>query len=276
MPFILVSCQVPDAGAADLRATPGDRPATRHFYGDSAREFYDLYLPSGTPRGVVAYVHGGAWIAGDARWLDIPAYLRALVDRGFALASIEYDLAPSSPEPVQVAEVRRATSEIAGFFGSPVALAGHSAGAHIAGLAALANNNVSSAVLLASPGSLSRLASTPGTVWGYSRGGIVSAALGCSGVDPNGANVCSRATLRKADLERKARSSSLPAYIAYGLLDDVVPPEQTERLATAWMKSAGVERVWVDVVEGAGHALDGVNTSALEAFLEQFSPNRER
>ncbi|MFZ1258158.1 MAG: alpha/beta hydrolase [Candidatus Saccharimonas sp.] len=67
-------------------------------------QHYDLYLPpfevSG-PYPVVMYVHGGGWSLGDKQSNFTDYYGSALVEAGFAFASINYRLAPKHRYPTQ-------------------------------------------------------------------------------------------------------------------------------------------------------------------------------
>jgi len=75
----------------------------------------DLYLPSSslrTPAGfpLVLYIHGGGWLAGNARrsvpFVDFPGVLASLSSRGYVVASIEYRLSGEAKFPAQVEDVK--------------------------------------------------------------------------------------------------------------------------------------------------------------------------
>ncbi|MFC5463052.1 alpha/beta hydrolase fold domain-containing protein [Massilia niabensis] len=104
----------------------------------------DLYLPAQAPRGgtpVVVLVHGGGWNAGY-RSEFVPMALR-LAQRGYAAATISYRLAGEAGYPAAVDDTRAAVrwvrrhAERHGIDPQRIALAGGSAGAQVAGLAAL-------------------------------------------------------------------------------------------------------------------------------------------
>ena len=109
----------------------------------------DLYLPAGRtgPLPVVAWIHGGGFVSG--RKEDIGNYARILAGRGFAVASIDYTLAPTARWPAPTRQANAALGWLrthAGELGidpSRFVLAGDSAGAQIA--AELANATTSPA-----------------------------------------------------------------------------------------------------------------------------------
>lgn len=105
----------------------------------------DLELPEGSPpdRGwpVIVWLHGGGWRLQDrtAR----PDFSQHFCPDGFAMASIDYRLAPQHPHPAQAIDLRQAIrwlrrhgSEL-DLDGDAIGLWGSSAGSHIAAFAAL-------------------------------------------------------------------------------------------------------------------------------------------
>ncbi|MGQ0630631.1 MAG: alpha/beta hydrolase [Sporichthyaceae bacterium] len=93
------------------------------------------YVPEGARgTGVVVYAHGGGWVLGTLDTYD--TLCRALANRtGAQVVSVGYALAPEARHPHQVHEVEAVLTELTRGGGS-VALAGDSAGAHIAALVA--------------------------------------------------------------------------------------------------------------------------------------------
>lgn len=119
---------------------PGPEPGTTVTYGDHPDQVIDVYLPESgtTKRPTVAFLHGGYWR---------PAYDRhharsaaaGLAEAGHPTALIEYRRIPGDPDGM-LADVRRAITGIAEgrtpLPGGPVIVIGHSAGGHLALLAA--------------------------------------------------------------------------------------------------------------------------------------------
>ncbi|WP_319529634.1 alpha/beta hydrolase [uncultured Cohaesibacter sp.] len=109
----------------------------------------DLYLPDGTtPDGgwpLIVFIHGGAWMQCDKRDIQIIGPLR-LLERGYALASVNYRLSSEAIFPAQIFDVKAAIRMLrakAGSFGldpDRFAVWGCSAGAHLAALTGATND----------------------------------------------------------------------------------------------------------------------------------------
>lgn len=117
----------------------------KHFdiaYGTkSERQKIDLYLPpeasKDTPVPLVIFFHGGGFMAGDRRDMQVAIYLGVL-NHGYALASVGYRVSGETqfPEPVKdcKAAIRhlRAVAPKYGIDPSRFAVTGNSAGAYMA------------------------------------------------------------------------------------------------------------------------------------------------
>jgi acetyl esterase/lipase len=102
----------------------------------------DLYVPSDQDAPpLIVWVHGGAWRSGSK--MDVP--IRQLVERGFAIASVDYRLSPVARFPAQVHDIKaairylRARQRVHGYDSSRVVIAGSSAGGHLAALVGVSN-----------------------------------------------------------------------------------------------------------------------------------------
>ena len=104
-------------------------------YGPGARERLDFFpaVAAGAP--MLAFIHGGYWQSNDK---DASSFLvEGPLARGFAVALIEYTLAPDASIDQIVAEVRRATDWLAahaaelGTSRERLYISGHSAGGHL-------------------------------------------------------------------------------------------------------------------------------------------------
>ncbi|WP_112479420.1 alpha/beta hydrolase [Vibrio variabilis] len=112
----------------------------------------DLYLPTVTktqPAPLLIWVHGGAWKRGskDAIPTKNPRLLNSFLERGYALASVDYRLSGEATFPAPVADINDALNylyEKAAQYqvdANKVVLMGRSAGGHLAGLVGALNTH---------------------------------------------------------------------------------------------------------------------------------------
>ncbi|MEM9161335.1 MAG: alpha/beta hydrolase [Verrucomicrobiota bacterium] len=104
----------------------------------------DLYLPREVETSpLLIWIHGGAWRSGSKE--NCP--LAPMTKHGFAVASISYRLSPVAQFPAQAYDINaairflRASSPHYGYDPKKFAIAGASAGGHLAALIATANGN---------------------------------------------------------------------------------------------------------------------------------------
>lgn len=138
----VVAVQVAVVLAAIVTAGAGawQAPSTVRFLAyagsaDSPRGV-DLHMPAGVPNPpLVVWVHGGAWRQGSRA-----SVRREFTEHGFAIASVDYRLSTEATFPAMVYDVKAAIRMLrarAGEFGyraERIAIAGASAGAHLAAL----------------------------------------------------------------------------------------------------------------------------------------------
>jgi arylformamidase len=98
-------------------------------YGPGARHIIDFF-PAGADQGpIVVFIHGGYWQALDG---SSSSHLAAgLNAHGVSVAVPSYDLCPNVTIADIIAQMRRASRELARF-GRPLVMSGHSAGGHLA------------------------------------------------------------------------------------------------------------------------------------------------
>lgn len=115
--------------AAEFRAGLGQRARLGLDYGSGERQKFDLFMPEGTPKGVLVYVHGGYWLTfGRESWSHLAA---GAVARGWACAMPSYTLAPQARISEITVEIGRAVDAAANMVVGPVVVTGHSAGGHL-------------------------------------------------------------------------------------------------------------------------------------------------
>lgn len=118
-----------DAAAYKAEMIAKDRVLLDIPYGPHPREAMEIFLPEGTPKGLVVFVHGGYWISRHrSLWLHLAA---GAVERGWAVAMPSYVLCPE----VRIADITRQIATAIDFAAEkiegPIHLAGHSAGGHL-------------------------------------------------------------------------------------------------------------------------------------------------
>lgn len=114
-------------------------------YGSHPLQQLDFYRPADDfagPRPLIVFVHGGAWAGGDKSDSTGAAKIRHYTGQGYALASINYRLLPEVEIEDQAADLAAAIAAMVGNAAAlnvdpgRIVLMGHSAGAHLAALAA--------------------------------------------------------------------------------------------------------------------------------------------
>ena len=119
---------------------PDLSPAATLVYGsDSPNQVADLYAPDGGgPWPLIVAIHGGAFMRGNRR-RELP-HVPELLERGYAVASIEYRLSGEALFPAAVQDVKQATAYLRAHAAelnldpSFFAAWGRSAGGHLAAM----------------------------------------------------------------------------------------------------------------------------------------------
>jgi acetyl esterase/lipase len=132
------AAQIPAAGAADparhitdlVYATVGGRNLA-----------LDLHLPAGVRHPpLLVFVHGGAWTTGSKA-----QYPTFLLERGFAVASLDFRSSNEAPFPADVFDIKagirylRAKADHYGYRSNRIAIVGASSGGHLAALVGVTN-----------------------------------------------------------------------------------------------------------------------------------------
>jgi acetyl esterase/lipase len=142
------SLAVPLAAAAALAwgtATAQQKTADLEYATVSGTSLkLDLYLPAGDGSApLLVWVHGGRWEVGSKE----PMPLTALVERGYAIASLDFRPASAAPFPGQVHEIKaalrflRAQAAKYGYDATRIGILGASSGGHLAALVGVTNGH---------------------------------------------------------------------------------------------------------------------------------------
>ena len=237
-------------------------PALRVPYGPDPEQYAELTLPSGTPgSGTVVIIHGGYWRSGYTADLGRPL-ARDLAGRGFACWNLEYRRAGNGGGwPRTLDDVVSGINALATAAQdhdvdlSRVTLLGHSAGAHLAVLAAKAGPSGVTVTGVVSQSGVLDLAGAHR--FGLS-GNAVENFLGCTPQeDPQ----------RYLDADPMlALPLPVPAWVLHGEADNTVPPAFSADWARA-ARGAGTS-VRLRTIPGDHFAMITPGTPAWDAVVE--------
>jgi arylformamidase len=120
-----------DAELYRAEALKADRAELGLSYGDTPRQYFDLFLPAaGATSPLALFIHGGWWRSLDPSMFSQMA--RGLNTRGIAVAVVGYDLCPNVTIAEIIEQMRRACAFLWQRFGRRMVVCGHSAGGHLA------------------------------------------------------------------------------------------------------------------------------------------------
>ncbi|MDP3984101.1 MAG: alpha/beta hydrolase [Acidimicrobiia bacterium] len=227
------------------------------------------------PAPALIYVHGGSWGGGDPR-RQFRTVTHHLASQGWIVLTIRYPLSPAATFPDHLVGVNRAihwartTGQEFGIDPGRLTIAGGSAGAHLAALAALTNGKYQ-------PGFEDADTSVAAAVVLYGIYDFFN--RNRTRFDwPLIPNRVMKATSEQApDRFREAspidqvNADAPPFLVVHGTHDSLVPPDESRYFAQA-LAAAGADVELLEV-HGAQHAFDalgGIRTRALAARIEQF------
>ena len=248
----------------------------------------DVYVPTQRtePAPCVVWIHGGAWLFGDRRYLPdlwpTGELLGALVDRGYAVATIDYRHVREAVFPAQLHDakaavryLRRFADEL-GIDPERLAVWGESAGGHLAALVGLVSgrtdlegtdgvSGVDSAVaavvdwygvsdVRTMPSLSDSLAAMAGENPAEAAGDEPIELMLAGALDPDTA-------ARDLSPVCHVSASAPPFLLVHGDADGLVPIEQSERLRDRLLE-AGAD-VTFRSVPGADHVFIGADTAPL-------------
>lgn len=261
MPYAPVPAQVSYQALTEL---PVAQPDQRIAYGNAPSQYAELWRPTNAAAPVVAFIHGGCWLSA----YDIKhsrAFASALRDAGFAVWAIEYRRAgePGGGWPGSLNDIEAALAVLQQqpqLNLNQLALVGHSAGGHLALLAAQRSpQNVDAVVGLA--------AITD----------ITSYAMGSSGCEQGARAFMGGTPTQLAPAYQRANPASQPeptiqTLLIHGTADTVVSPQQASLpgAATLLLKEAG----HFDMIHPGAPAWQQILT-ALQQSLPNSAPGQE-
>jgi len=264
--------------ASSAEAVQADIPYAVDSAGEPLR--LDLYMPDAAEPPLLVWIHGGAWENGNKSAMP----LAPLVERGFAVASLDFSPASKARFPGQVHEIKaairflRAQAKRYGYDADRIGIAGASSGAHLAAVVGTSNGH---AELEGSLGDHRDESSEVHAIVSYFAATNLTTILAQS--TPFGLNIREPALARllgaaPKDAEPLARLASPvfqvdrrdpPLLLLHGDQDPQMPINQSHELEGAY-KREGLDVDFV-VVHGAAHGGNAFyspeNVERVAAFL---------
>lgn len=261
-------------------------------YGDHPSQVLDVWRPKelpSHPAPVLLFVPGGAWVHGS-RMLQGYALMSHLAEMGWVCLSIDYRVAPNHRWPQHITDVKTAVAwaraNVDKFGGDRdfVALAGTSAGGHLAALAGLTGNDPELQRDLPE-GSDTAVDAVVG-IYGRYDWEDRSTAERARFVDFLERVVVKHSIARHPEIFRDAspiartHADAPPFLVIHGSGDTVIPVQQARDFVE---KLRSVSRALVGYVElpGAGHGFDmtdgartGSMATAIGLFLNEVRRNQ--
>lgn len=248
----------------------------------SQRLLLDLYTPNHNgPLPLIVFIHGGSWVSGSkdeclaAKDLGNGTFM----NRGYAVACINYRLSGEAIYPAQIIDVKasirwlRANATTYKLFTPKIAVWGSSAGGHLAALAGTTKGMQQYEV-----GANLQLSSQTAAIVDYF-GPTDLENTEQNQVDPKGyANVLKLLGGDGPDLDERARAASPVTYVTpddspflimHGTADRIVPYSQSVLLDQK-LREAGVS-TQLTTIQGAGHGSpEFVTPARLDAVSKFF------
>ena len=261
-------------------------------YGDHPAQLLDVWRPKelpAQPAPVMIFLPGGAWVHGG-RILQGYALMSHMAEQGWVCLSIDYRVAPNHAWPQHIADVKTAIAwaraNVDKFGGDRdfVAVAGTSAGGHLAALAGLTPSDPEFDATLpeGSDTSVDAVVGIYGRYDWEDRSTVERDRF----VDFLERVVVKRKLAKKPELFRNAspiartHAGAPPFLVVHGSGDTVIPVQQARDFVE---KLRGDSRAAVSYVElpGAGHGFDmtdgartGSMATAIGLFLNQVHRNQ--
>ena len=237
----------------------------------------DLYLPDAPPPAtgypLIVFVHGGAWMMCDKRDVQLVPALSAL-ERGYAVASLNYRLSSEAIFPAQIVDVKAAVRWLKGHAGeyrldsNRVAAWGGSAGGHLASLLGTSANIPELEDF--AQGFREEKASVQAVVAWFAPTNFLMMDVY---LRETGAGIADHTTpdspeskllgrfiadcpddVKKANPETWIRADCPPFFLQHGKIDPIVPYQHSVEFARKINEIAGPDRAQVMLLDDALHA----------------------
>ncbi len=250
-------------------------------------ELMDIFLPDtgDGPFPVVIDIHGGGYFYGSRASIRMEPVL-GLIQRGYAVATLDYTLSPYGKFPLQVYEVKAAVrylrANAAQYHIDPdrIGLWGVSAGAHLAVLAAVSEGVKE----LEDPdmGNMDYSCAVQAVVDLY---GPIDLTIGDveGNEDPSGtmsALFFGKPLSEVPDMVRRSNPCNYidsripPFFIQHGSQDHLVSVQNSYLLYDKIVQTTGRDRVCFEIIEGADHAdplfRTAENNQKIYEFLDRY------
>ena len=255
----------------------------------------DLRIPAGVINPpLVVYVHGGAWMFGDRRYLPPTLKFNQLFDSfisaGIAVATVDYRHAMEAPHPAQIHDVKAAIrylryfSDTFLFDSHRIGIMGESAGGHIASFVALTHKNPQyDGKIGIAEGSVEitacvnwygvndftihkekafteeQLQEFSEIIPEWAKNGFYYYLFGGQQED--------QGVLRAASSLYQVSGDAQPMLLQHGDADIVVPVENSYKLYEALL-AQGID-VELDVIKGADHIWEGKSPAEIAAIIDR-------
>jgi acetyl esterase/lipase len=230
----------------------------------------DLYTPATTTATtpIIVWIHGGGWYSGSKS--DCP--ILPEVTHGYAVASVEYRLSTTAPFPAQIEDCRaaltwlRANGQTYGFNPARMAVAGFSAGGHLAALLGVTDPELLAVIDGFGPTQLIDMAASVSANAPQNPQRAITQLLGGS---PFQVEELAKQASPLCYVNSLAKRSPKPVFlILHAVHDSVVPIEQSASFNAA-LKQAGVTTVYFTAPTG-GHGPNPLYPAQIQSFLLQY------